>query len=161
METAQILGFLQESLFMIIVFAVFFLLSLSKGRQTITNIILGLYFALLISLEFPYYDAILGNTSSAKSESILMIIVFIAFATASTFLFARLMPREYDETAFEGFWRKLLLAIAATVLVMTFSYHVLPVTELITPGSPINYLFGSAHSFFWWLFAPMVLLFFI
>ena len=45
------------------------------------------------------------------------------------------------------------LAVSATALVMAFSYHALPVTELITPGSPIAYLFGSESSFFWWLLA--------
>ena len=159
MDTAIILSFLHESLYMIIVFAVFMLLAMKKGRQTVTNVILGLYMALLISLQFPYYDAILGNTSSAKSESILMLIVFAVFAFAGTMLFARILPREYDETSFEGFGRKFLLATAGTVLVMAYSYHALPVTELITPGSPINYLFASSQSFFYWMIAPIIILY--
>ncbi len=159
MDTATILGFLQESLFMIIVLCIFLFLALRKGRQTVTNIILGLYLALLISLEFPYYDAILGSASSAKSESILMLIVFGGFTFAATLLFTRILPREYDETSFEGFGGKFLLALAGTVLVMAYSYHALPVTELITPGSPINYLFASSQSFFYWLIAPIIILY--
>mgnify|MGYP001111719968 FL=1 len=144
---------------MIIVFGIFLFLALKKGRQTVTNVILGLYFALLISIEFPYYDTILGSASSAKSESILMLIVFTAFTFAATLLFHRILPREYDESSFEGFGKKLLLALGGTVLVMAFSYHALPVTELITPGSPINYLFASSQSFFYWLIAPIVILY--
>ena len=159
MEADVIFSFIKESLYLLIVFGVFFVYTISKGRQSITNVILGLYFALLISLEFPYYDLLLGGTSSAKSEAILSIIVFVAFMVGSTILFHRLLPREYDEGSFEGFGRKVMLASAATVLVMIFSYHVLPVTEIVTPGSPINYLFGSAQSFFWWLMAPFILLF--
>lgn len=159
MDTATILGFLQESLFMIIVFGIFMFLALKKGRQTVTNVILGLYLALLISLEFPYYDAILGSASSAKSESILMLIVFGAFAFIAMHLFHRILPREYDESSFEDFWKKFLLASAGTVLVMAYSYHALPVTDLITPGSPINYLFASSQSFFYWLIAPIVILY--
>jgi len=159
MDTQSFIAILQESLFMVIVFVSFLIYAISAGRQSITNVILGLYFALLISLEFPYYDMILGSTSSTKTESVLMVIVFAIFTIGSTILFARLMPREYGEGKFEGFWKKLLLSIAGTVLIMAFSYHALPVTEIITPGSPIQYLFGSTQSFFYWLLFPLVVLF--
>jgi hypothetical protein len=159
MDTATILSFLNESLFIIVVFAVFMFFALKKGRQTVTNIILGLYLALLISIEFPYYDAILGSISSAKSESILMLTVFAIFTIIATMLFSRILPREYDERSFEGFWKKFLLATAGTVLVMAYSYHALPVTDIITPGSPINYLFASSQSFFYWMMAPIVILY--
>tara|TARA_B100000745_G_C20148193_1_gene393674 strand:- start:1925 stop:2410 length:486 start_codon:yes stop_codon:yes gene_type:complete len=160
MDTSAILGFLHESIYMIAVFGVFLFFALKKGRQTVTNIILGLYLAFLISIQFPFYDTILGSASNAKSESILMLIVFAAFTFGATILFHRILPREYDEGSFEGFGRKLLLALGGTVLVMAFSYHALPVTDLITPGSPIQYLFGSESSFFYWLIVPLIILFF-
>lgn len=159
MDTATLIGFLQESAYMIAVFTIFLFFALRKGRQTVTNIILGLYLALLISIQFPFYDAILGSASSPKSESVLMLVVFAVFTFAATVLFHRILPREYDETSFEGFGRKLLLAIGGTVLVMAYSYHALPVTEIITPGSPIQNLFGSADSFFYWMIAPIVILY--
>lgn len=159
MDTAVILSFLQESLFMIIVFGGFLFYTIAKGRQSITNLILGLYFGLLISIEFPYYSLLLGGTSNPKTEASIMLVIFIVFAFVSTLLFSRILPREYDEKKFEGFFKKLLLAGAGTVLVMAFSYHALPVTDFITPGSPINYLFGSEQSFFWWMIAPIIILF--
>lgn len=159
MDFAVLTTFIQESLFMVLVFVCFLAYTISVGRQAITNIILGLYFALLISLEFPYYEEILGTSVNEKTQSILMLLVFAAFTTGATILFARLMPREYREKKLEGFWKKVLLAGAATVLVMAFSYHALPVTEFITPGSPIQYLFGGEGSFFWWLLAPIIILF--
>lgn len=159
MDATGLLAILQESLFMVLVFLGFLIYAISAGRQSITNIILGLYFALLISLEFPYYDLILGAAGSDKTKSILMLIVFALFTLGATFLFSRLMPREYNEGKFEDFWKKLLLAVAGTVLVMSFSYHALPVTDIITPGSPIQFLFGSSESFFYWLIAPLIILF--
>ena len=159
MDTAALGTIVQDYLFLILVFSCFLAYSIAVGRQSITNIILGLYFALLISLEFPFYDVILGSTSNEKTESILMLAVFGAFTLGGTILFARLMPREYTEKKFEGFGKKILLSCAATVLVVAFSYHALPVTEIITPGSPIQFLFGSESSFFWWLVAPIVVLF--
>ena len=160
MDTSALISLLQESLYLIIVLIIFLFFALKKGRQTVTNIILGLYLALLISLEFPFYDQLLRG-DSASTESAVRLIIFAFFAFLSTWLFARILPREYDERAFEGFFRKLLLAAAGTILVMIYSYHVLPITDFITPGSPINYLFGSEQSFFWWLMVPILILFFV
>ena len=161
MELDVVLGFLKESLYLIIVFGLFLTLAFNKGRQTVTNVILGLYLALLISLEFPFYDALLQNTSSDVSESILRLSIFAIFTGLATLLFTRVLPREYSEGTFEGFGKKLLLVSGGTILVMIFSYHVLPVTDFITPGSPINYLFGSEETFFYWLLVPIVILFFV
>ena len=127
--------------------------------QAVTNLILGLYFALLFSVEFPYYDILLGGASSERTQSMLMVAVFTGFTLFSTILFARLMPREYSEKRFESLWQKILLALGATILVMSFSYHALPITEFITPGSLIQYLFGSESSFFMWLVVPIIILF--
>jgi hypothetical protein len=159
MDATVLLGFLKESLFLIIVLGIFLILAIKKGRQTVTNIILGLYLALLISIEFPFYDVLLSESTSASSEAIIRLLIFIAFAVVSTLLFIRVLPREYDEGSFEGFGRKLLLAIGGTILVMIYSYHVIPVTDYIIPGSPINFLFGSEQTFFWWLLAPIAILF--
>lgn len=159
MDTATILSFLNEMIFMIVTFAFFAFFAFYKGRQTVTNIIFGLYLGLLISIEFPYSTMIITPGTGATIASILKLVIFAVFSLIATMLFARVLPREYDEPMFGGFWKKILLALAGTVLVMAYSYHALPVTVLITPGSPIHYLFGSTASFFWWLIAPLVILF--
>lgn len=161
MDTSVVVSLLQESLFVIVVFVALFGYALARGRQSITNLILGLYFALLISLEFPYYEQVLDRVYSARSEAIVMIAIFATFAFLATILFTRLLPREYDESTFEGFGKKLLLALAGTALVMAYSYHVLPITELVDPGSPIQSLFAPEQWFFAWLLVPLVLLFVI
>ena len=161
MDTSAIISFLQESLFVIVVFVGFLLYALVRGRQALINLIMGLYLALLISLKFPYYDFVLGRTSSARNESILMIVVFALFALFSTVLFGRLMPSEFDEGTFESFGKKIVFALSGTVLIMAFSYHALPITEFVDPGSPIQHLFSPNEWFFWWLILPLVILFFL
>lgn len=160
MDTESLISLLKESAYLLAVFGVFMVCALRMGRQTVTNIILGLYLALLISIEFPFYDMLLSN-GGAGAESVVRLIIFGIFTLISTWLFTRILPREYDEGTFEGFGRKFLLAAAGTILVMIYSYHVLPITDFIQPGSPINYLFGSEQSFFWWLMVPIVILFFV
>lgn len=160
METAALLSFLQESLFFILVFGVFLCYAMVRSTQSLVNLILGLYLALLISVEFPYYDIILsGAEGDAKLQSILMICVFAIFTLLATLMFSRLMIGGSDEPAFENFTNKILFAIGATILIMVYSYHVLPVTELIQPGTPIQSLFAPEQNFFWWLLIPLVLLF--
>lgn len=159
MELSAVVSFLNESLYLLVVLGGFLFVALKKGRQTVTNIILGLYLALLISKEFPFYGAIFNSTTTPASEAAIMLFLFGCFTFAATLLFARILPREYDEKAMEGFGRKLALALAGTVLVMIFSYHVLPVTEFIHPGSPINALFGEASYYFYWLLFPLIVLF--
>lgn len=157
MELSFFASLLQESMYLIVVFLFFFFYATFQGRQALINLIFGLYLALLISLKFPYYETFYSG--GAISESLVKLALFIIFTTLSTILFARVMPDEFQEKKFESVGKKLLLAISATILVMIFSYHVLPVTEFITPGSPINTLFGNEKVFFWWLLAPLVVLY--
>lgn len=162
MDTVTIVATVQESLYLIVTFSAFLFYAMIKGRQALINLILGLYFALLISLEFPFYDTLTGGAGGdAKTESIIMIIVFALFTTAGTFFFSKMMSSGYDETAFEGFWKKVLFALMATILVMAYSFHALPVTDLITPGTPIQSLFASADNFFYWLLLPLLGLYFL
>ncbi|MAZ29990.1 hypothetical protein CL655_01770 [bacterium] len=159
MDSATILGVLQESMFVIIVFAGFLTYAIIRGRHSLINLIMGLYFALLISLEFPYYDTILGG-ASAESEAVLRIVVFGVFTVISTVILGRLLHQGDFDRGFTGIHRKTIYAMAATVLVLTYSFHALPVTELIDPG-PIQALFASESSFFFWLFVPIIILFFL
>ncbi len=161
MELSAVLSFINECLYLLIVLGIFMFFALKKGRQTVTNIILGLYLALLISKEFPFYGAIFNSTTTPQSEAAVMLVIFTFFTVVATMLFSRILPREYDEGVMEGFGKKFLLAVGGTILVMIFSYHVLPVTEFIHPGSPINYLFGSAEYYFYWLLVPLLILFFV
>ncbi len=160
MDTASLVSILQESLYLILVFSIFLSIALMKGRYAIINIIFSLYLALVISLKFPYYDYFL-NAGSPSSKAVVMIVIFSIFTLFGIFLFRKHIPGDDYESAFQHFGKKLLLATMATVLVMAYSYQALPVTELITPGSPIQSLFGPSENFFWWLILPLIALLFI
>lgn len=160
MDTQGIVTLIHESVFLIAVFSFFLAIALLKGRYAIVNIIFALYLALIVSLKFPYFSFFLNGTSHA-SDAVVMIVIFAFFTIVGIFLFRRHIPGDDYEGAFQHFKKKLLLAIMATVLVMAYSYHALPVTDLITPGSPIQALFGPEQHFFWWLILPIIGLFFV
>lgn len=157
MDVPYILNFLTEVVYLLIVFGVFVFLSLWRGRQAIINITIGLYLALFFTIEFPYLQS---PSDTSDSLPITTISVFAVIAVITTILCYRIMPDEFNEGRFESLGKKLLLAAGATILVMTFSFHILPVTELLTPGTPIQSLFAPETYFFWWLITPFVLLYF-
>lgn len=160
MDWNYVLNILSELAYLLIVFGVFLAFSIFKGRQAIINVIVGLYLALLISIEFPFYEQMLSGVSGEQSIAGAKLIFFIVITILATILFFRIMPDEFRENKFESLGKKILLAACATILVMIFSFHVLPVTEFLTPGTPIQSLFAPANYFFWWLISPLVILFF-
>ncbi len=159
MDTSYLLSLLQELTFLLAVFGTCLLYAIFRGRQALINLIMGLYFALLISLEFPYYSFFIPDTTSAHSSAIGKMVLFAIFALVATILITRIIPEEYREKKFESFFKKIMLAAAGTILIMVFSFHVLPVTELLTPSTPLSLLFASKTYFFWWLLTPMVFLY--
>ena len=160
MDTAYLLSLLQELVFFFVVFGVFLGWGVARGRQAVINVIFGLYFALLISLEFPYYETFLPAGGSAHTLAIGKMVIFGIFTAVATILVARVMPSPFREKKFESFLKKLLLALGGTILIMVYSFHVLPITEFVTPGTPIASLFAPKEWFFWWLLLPMVFLYF-
>jgi hypothetical protein len=159
MDTSYLLSLLQELVYLFCVFGFFLVWAIVRGRQSLINIIFGLYFALLISLEFPYYETFLPNGASEYTIAVGKMVIFAIFTTVATILVARVMPSPFREKKFESFFKKLLLALAGTILIMIYSFHVLPVTEFVTPGTPIASLFAPKEWFFWWLLLPMVFLY--
>jgi len=161
MDWGYVLTFLYEFAYFIAVFFVFLLFALFKGRQAIMNVIIGLYFALLISLEFPGYDFIFKNLESSQSLAAGQLGFFALVTLLTTALCFRIMPDEFKEKKFESMGRKLLLTFGATSLVMVFSFNVLPVSEFLVPGTPVQSLFAPEVYYFWWLLLPLVILYIV
>lgn len=161
MDWAYILDFLTETAYILVVFGLCLTLSIFKGRQAIINLMIGLYLALLISIEFPSYDTLFGSLENAKTISAAKLGFFAVITLLTTLLASRIMPDEFRENKFESLGRKLLLSIGATILIMTFSFNVLPVTDFLTPGTPIQSLFAPQIYFFWWLLVPLVILYIV
>ncbi len=161
MDLGHLLNFIYEFAYFLGVFALFSVFAFFQGRQAIMNVIVGLYFALLISIEFPNYDWLLGSVHTSQSIALAKLAFFAFITLLTTALTYRIMPGEFRESRFESWVPKLLLSLAATVVVMNFSFHVLPVTEFLTPGTPLQSLFGPEVYFFWWLLVPLVILYIV
>ena len=161
MDAGFVLDFLSETTYFLGVFLIFLVIAVIRGRQAVINTIFSLYLALLISLVFPYYDQLLSAFETSQGIASGKLVIFTLFTIAFALLCKRVMPDEFRENKFESFGKKAILSLAATSLVMIFSFQVLPITEFLTPGTPIQTLFASEQYFFWWLLVPLILLFFI
>ena len=161
MDWGYILNFLYEIAYLLGVFGFFLFFAIFKGRQAIMNIIVGLYLALLISIEFPSYSVVFSGIESTASLAAAKLTFFALIALLTTMLCYRIMPDEFREEKFESLGKKILLAAGASILVMTFSFNVLPVTEFLTPGTPLQLIFAPENYFFWWLLVPMVILYIV
>src|SRR3989344_144194 len=161
MDVPTLLSYAKEFLVLILVFGALLAYAAVRGNRALVTLILGLYIALLISLKFPYYDALYNLLSrGGSSSSVVAVILFALFTGCGTILFERLLPRDYGEM-YGGVAKKAILVALATILVMAYSYHVLPVTSIIDPGSAVGTLFAPPQYFFWFLLAPLIGLFFI
>lgn len=161
MDLGYVLNFMYEIAYFLAVFLLFAVFAIFKGRQAIINLIVGLYLALLISLQFPGYEQLFGDLGSSQATAAAKLGLFAFITLFTTALCYRIMPDEFRENRFESVGRKLILALAATVLVMAFSFQVLPVTEFLTPGSPLQLLFSPDVFYFWWLLTPLVILYLV
>jgi len=160
MDWGYILDLVYEFAYFIGVFIIFLMFAVFKGRQAVMNVIFGLYLALLITLEFPNYETLFGNQSGPVA-ALAQLGLFAFITLLTTALAWRVMPDEFREERFESLGKKTLLALGATVLVMIFSFNVLPVTEFLNPGTPIQSLFAPKVYFFWWLLLPLVILYLV
>lgn len=161
MDWGYVLTFIYEFAYFLGIFSLFMLFAILKGRQATINVIMGLYLALLISLVFPNYEQLFSGLSSSQSIAAAKLGFFAFISLITTALCWRIMPDEFKEERFESMGKKLLLALAATTLVMTFSYQVLPISEFLTTDTPLQTLFGPEQYFFWWLLLPLVVLFLV
>lgn len=161
MEIDVLLSFLRGWAFVLITFGLALGFAMFKGRQNLINLLAGLYLGLLLYLVFPFQDQVTDSLGDGEAEAGALIAIFVIFSGLGTWLFARLMPREYFESAFETIGKKLLLSAAATVLVLTLSYHYLPVSDLIDLGSPLPSVLLADNLAFLWLLLPLGVLFVI
>lgn len=146
---------LRDASVLLIVFGAVFAYGILRGQRSLLALTFGLYLALLLSLEFPYYETISASASFLAPHT-LKLVFFALFALFGTFLFSRLLSRVIDVIAIEGIGRKIILSLLTTALILSYCYHVFQIADSLNPGSKANMLFASRDSFFWWLLAPLI-----
>lgn len=156
-DVASVVALIRELAVILALFGALLMYAFMRGRRAVMCLILGLYIALLISLTFPYNDALVAFVAQVGAgANIAAIIVFAFFALLGSMLFNRLLEDEYDMSAFEDIAKKVLLAALGTILLIAFSYHVLPISGMIDPDGVLSAFFAPESHFFWLLIIPLI-----
>lgn len=156
-DTTMILPILSEFALALGIFGGAFLYATIRGRQTTINAVMGLYLGILLTLQFSGTGFLSGLTSTP-----LILVTAGLFSTLTilaTYIVTHLMPDEFREGKFEGLGKKLLAALGATLLLLVVVFQVVPLTDLIPTGTPIQAMFAPTEYVFWWLLAPLALLY--
>lgn len=149
------LSFIREIVLLVSVFGALLVYAVIRGQRRLISLILGLYVALLLSLEFPYYTYFFAHIDFL-SDTVIRLSLFAFFTAFGSVFFERLTSRLLDESAIEGIGKKVVLALLGTALILSYSYHILHITNFIDPGAKIALLFSPPQYFFWWFIAPLV-----
>ncbi len=161
MDFGQIISTLHGWLFLLVTFSFALGLAMFKGRQLLINLIAGVYLALLLYANFPYLEVFTKQAYGESARAIVSLFAFAVFTFLGTWLFSRLMPREWLEGAFEAIGKKLMLAVAAMVLALVLATYFLPIGGLIDTGTPLpEWLLADKFAFLW-LILPLIALFLV
>lgn len=161
MEFADIISFIHGWIILLVSFGLALGYAMFRGRQSLINLLMGMYFGLFLHTFFPFTNTLIEQAGSDKSEAMMSVAIFVVLSVLGTILFSRLMPREYLEGTFESLGKKIFLAVAAMILVMTLSLHYLPVGEIINIGTPIPEFLLTEKLGFLWLVLPLAVMFVI
>ncbi|MDQ5950913.1 MAG: hypothetical protein QG639_190, partial [Patescibacteria group bacterium] len=150
MDTNLIVTYLIEFSFILSTFFISLTWAILIGRQSVINLILGIYLAIALFLFFPYLDSITAKIASEFSD-LPSVLIFITFTVGGFFLAKRISPAEYRENKLESFPKKILLATALTILVLIVSFSILPASFILSTPIEVLDLFTRPALTFWWL----------
>lgn len=146
---------LSTDIFVIVgIFTALLLWGVWKGQSGLATLILSLIVATTLYKAFPF-GAVFAVSPFVP------IAIFIALAGASYFILTGLVSVFSFEGGVVSWIKTILLAILATTLLVAITHHVISIDPIYTWSGAVEFLFEPAQYFFWWLLAPLVILFFI
>jgi len=147
-----IVGFATDFLAFIVVAAAIAAFAFYFGRNRLMPLIAAIYAAIPLYLFFPFQTPLLQDHYIAIGLYLLFVfLALVAFSGLSAFMASA------D--------RSLLRVVGMSVLVagalLAIGIHILPLEQIYTFNAATKALFASSQSFFWWLVAPLIGLFFL
>ena len=136
-------------------FVVLFLFSFFLGKEKIIALTIGLYVASILYTHFPYLNQFRGSPEYILAFKL---IVFLVLTSAPYAIFSRL--ENYSSNDMKNqVMHSALLSLGALILLVFISYHILPIDSYYDFSSNIDALFEPSEVRFWWLAAPLLLMF--
>lgn len=158
---AQATDFIQtfslDFIIIVVTLAALFTLSMHLGKGAIITLIFSFYVGLLTYLHFPYIERFLFFTENETQLFLSNAAIFLAFVIISYVTLSRVVYADFSEGAPERIFEAGLLSAAATLLLLSFSYQILPVTTLYNFSESVDLLFEPSNLFFLWLVIPLAI----
>lgn len=149
-----IISFLYDFSVWLVLFAVALGISMRFGIDSLRMIVFALYITVLVWLMFPYHDVITSILGDAKY---VRVILFVLFACLASYLVSFVIRRSFEKP-FEFFHKKIIYALAFSVLIIVVAVHILSIgAPYILNSQPLIILFGNASYAFYWFMAPLFL----
>ena len=136
-----------------------FLYTIYFGKSKAVAIILSFYISILLYDNFTFLKNVLIFRNTAAQLSLSRLIIF---AIIFILIFLTLKYFIHNEFSSRRSWTLLkaaLLSLSAIDLALVVCYYVVPVQRLYDFSPSIDSLFGNQATIFWWLIAPLIVLF--
>jgi hypothetical protein len=141
------------------IFSIFFLYGLYFGKSRLVSILLAFYPAVYFYEKFPFVSKFLvlqGDKLLVLNKVIIFLLPFILFdIIISSYTFSDTVSGKSNYISVTVF------AIAATILVLVFSYSVISLDVFYNFSSHVDKVISGVeyHNLFWWSMVPFLALF--
>lgn len=149
-----IISFLYDFAVWLVLFATALGVSMRFGIDSLRMIVFALYMTVLVWLMFPYHNTIasmLGDTPFVR------VTLFVLFACLVGYLISFAIRRSFEKP-FEFFHKKIVYALACSILIIIIAVHTLSVgAPYFLNSALLAMLFGNTAYAFYWFLAPLFL----
>ncbi|MBX4210628.1 hypothetical protein KW783_01510 [Candidatus Parcubacteria bacterium] len=141
-----------------VVFLVSLIYCIRYGRSSLVALVLAFYPAILLFETFPYIRKVTLVSDAGSGIVINNLIIFLVFLSASFIAVRRVIGHDYSQ-GYKRYFESIILSLAATILVVTVTYHVVPIGKLYNFSAAFDVFFAGTAAYFWSLLIPLILIF--
>lgn len=137
------------------VVATLFTFFTSKSKAV--SVILALVSAILLFQTFPFVTNLTVLTG-AVPQALNVVGIFLLFTVGMYFLFNRYVVGDFFNAKF---LKSALFGLGITALLLAIVHFVLPFDAIYNFSPKVDAWFGGNFGLFWWVLAPLLLVFFL
>jgi hypothetical protein len=145
MDFELVLKFMYDFAFFLSLFAVALAWCLFIGRQSLINVLVGSFIALLLFIQFPFQDRLLQITDSTLVKALLTVGLYVLLVLICTYIIRKVMPLEFYEGKFENMGKKIFLASSVTILNSVLCFSILPILNIVAIETPLQSLLTEGY----------------
>lgn len=140
-----------DIIFILLLVAVVAIYTFWRGKSKGVSLIIATYPAILLYQYLPYFK---------QADVRVDILIFLIILIAVHLIINRFTELDFSFSKLGKAFDSLVLGILSTGLLLWTSYHIVIIASLYAFSPSIAHIFADQYSF-WWLVAPLIILFFL